>query len=267
MNIPNEFLDINRQSWNNKVDIHVQSEFYDMPGFLAGNTSLNDIELRLLGDVTGKEVLHLQCHFGQDTLSLGRMGAHITGVDLSDKAIETARALATQTGVDATFICCNIYDLPQHLDQQFDIVFTSYGVVGWLPDLDAWAALIARYLKPGGKLVFAEFHPVVWMFDDAFEKIAYTYHNSGPIQESYTGSYAEKTAPITQEYVMWNHGLGEVLGSLLQNGFTLRQFQEFDYSPYNCFQRTVEFEPGKYRIEHLDDKIPMVFALEATVGG
>jgi ubiquinone/menaquinone biosynthesis C-methylase UbiE len=258
------YLDINRDSWNNKVDIHLASDFYDMDGFLSGQSSLNDIELRLLGDLRGKTVLHLQCHFGQDTLSMGRLGAQVTGVDLSDKAIETARELAVKTGLDATFICCNVYDLPQHLDQQFDVVFTSYGVIGWLPDLDKWAALIARFLKPGGQLVFVEFHPVVWMFDDAFEKIAYTYHNSGPIQETYAGSYADKSAPISQEYVMWNHGLGEVLGSLLRNGLTLNSFEEFDYSPYNCFQKTVEFEPKRYRIEHLGNKIPMVFALRAS---
>jgi ubiquinone/menaquinone biosynthesis C-methylase UbiE len=125
--------------------------------------------------------LHLQCHFGQDTLSMSRMGAQTTGVDLSDKAIDAARKLNQEINQQATFICCNIYDLPQHLDQQFDIVFTSYGTIGWLPDLNQWAALIARYLKPGGKFVFAEFHPVVWMFDNDLKKCNTVISNLNPL--------------------------------------------------------------------------------------
>lgn len=259
-----DFISLNRDSWNNRVDAHLQSEFYDMPGFLSGKSSLNDIELRLLGDLSGKTVLHLQCHFGQDSISLARMGARVTGVDLSDKAIETAQKLAEETIADARFICCNLYDLPQHLDQSFDLVFSSYGTISWLPDLDHWAALIARYLKPGGRFVFAEFHPVVWMFDNDFETVGYAYANQGPIAETETGTYADRNADLKLQYVCWNHGLSEVISSLIQHGLSLNQFQEFDYSPYNCFNKTIEFEPGKFRIAHLGNKIPMVYALEAT---
>jgi SAM-dependent methyltransferase len=256
-----DYLQINKNSWNNKVATHVASDFYDVAGFLKGKSSLNAFELDLLGDVKGKSILHLQCHFGQDTLSLGRMGAKVIGVDLSDVAIEKAKELATQTGIEATFICCDIYDLPKHLNEQFDIVFTSYGTIGWLPDLNKWGTLISQFLKPQGKFVFVEFHPVVWMFDDNFEKIGYNYFNSGAIVETYEGTYAEKEADLSQEYVMWNHGIADVLTGLISNGMQLRTFQEFDYSPYNCFRKTIEFEPGKFRIEHLGNKIPMVYAL------
>lgn len=258
------YIDINRQSWNNRVDAHLSSDFYDMPGFMAGQTSLKEIELALLGDVQGKSILHLQCHFGQDTLSLARMGARVTGVDLSDKAIEQANDLAATLQLDARFVCCNIYDLPQHLDEQFDIVFTSYGTIGWLPDLDVWAQLISKYLKPDGQFVFAEFHPVVWMFDDAFEGINYNYFNNGPILETESGTYADRDAAIQQSYVMWNHGTGEVLNSLIGAGLSITCFNEFDYSPYNCFLNTEMFEPGKYRIKHFGNKIPMVFSLKAV---
>jgi SAM-dependent methyltransferase len=176
----NNYIEINRRSWNNRTDTHLASAFYDVPGFLKGNSSLKDIELHLLGDVTGKSILHLQCHFGQDTLSLSRLGATVTGVDLSDKAIENAERLAKETGLPADFICCDIYDLPNYLDTTFDIVFTSYGTIGWLPDLDKWANIIARYLKPDGRFIFVEFHPVVWMFDNDFEKVAYNYFNDAP---------------------------------------------------------------------------------------
>lgn len=258
-----DYFDLNRQSWNNRVDAHLASDFYDVAGFLQGKSSLNDIELDLLGEVQGKSVLHLQCHFGQDSISLARMGAAVTGVDLSDKAIETAMRLAGETDTEARFICCNLYDLPAHLSESFDLVFTSYGTISWLPDLDRWAALIARYLKPGGRFVFAEFHPVLWMFDNDFETVGYAYDNKGPILETETGTYADRTAPITQSYACWNHSLSEVFNSLIGHGLEIQAFYEYDYSPYNCFNRTVEFAPGKFRIEHLGDKIPMVFSLVA----
>lgn len=242
----------------------MNSDFYDLDGFLQGNTSLNSIELELLGDIKNKQILHLQCHFGQDSLSLGRLGAHVTGVDLSDKAVESAIELANKTKIDANFICSDIYELPKCLDKQFDIVFTSYGTIGWLPDLDKWAKIVAKYLKPGGKFVFVEFHPVVWMFDDDFEKIAYHYFNKEVIIETEKGSYADKTADLTQEYVMWNHSMSDVVNNLIKNGLEINSLDEFDYSPYNCFNKTEEFKPNKFRIKHLDNKIPMVFAIVAT---
>lgn len=263
MNSEKKYIQINRESWNNKVELHLKSEFYDLKGFLNGKNSLNTIELDLLGDIKGKSVLHLQCHFGQDTISLNRLGADVVGVDLSDKAIQSANQIAKDTNSDAKFICCDIYELPKYLNKKFDIVFTSYGTIGWLPDLDKWARIISKFLKPNGRFVFVEFHPVVWMFDNNFNKISYRYFNSGAIFETETGTYAHKNADITQEYVMWNHGLSEVINSLIKNGLEIISFDEFDYSPYNCFNRTVEFEHKKYRIEHLDDKIPMVYSIHA----
>lgn len=262
-NPPENYQEINRQSWNAKTAIHLESEFYDNDNFIKGNTSLKDIELPLLGDLNGKSVLHLQCHFGQDTISLSRLGANATGMDLSDKAIEAAEKLAIQTNSSARFLCCDLYDLPNHLDEQFDLVFTSYGTIGWLPDMDRWAAIVARYLKPGGRFVFAEFHPAVWMFDDDFTHLGYRYFNSGPIEETYTGTYANQSANIKQDYVSWNHGLAEVIQSLLSQGLVLDSLQEFDYSPYNCMRHMEEIAPEKFRIRHLGDKLPMVYALTA----
>ncbi|KOY86543.1 methyltransferase type 12 [bacterium 336/3] len=257
------YLEINRNSWNNRLESHLNSDFYDLTSFLNGKSSLNDIEIDLLGNIQGKSILHLQCHFGQDTLSLARLGAEVTGVDLSDKAIKKAQELASQLNIKADFICSDIYDLPKHLDKHFDIVFTSYGTIGWLPDLNKWGKLISQYLKPNGKFIFVEFHPVVWMFDDNFERIGYNYFNDGAIIETESGTYADKNAPITQDYVCWNHGMGEVINNLIKNGLEILSLDEYDYSPYNCFNKTIEFEPQKYRIEHLSNKIPMVYALSA----
>jgi ubiquinone/menaquinone biosynthesis C-methylase UbiE len=259
-----DYLQKNKHSWNERTNYHINSAFYNLENFIKGQTSLNDIELYLLGDIAGKKILHLQCHFGQDTISLSRLGAKVTGVDFSDNAIARAHELAKKTGADVQFICCDLYDLPAHLDEQFDMVFTSYGTIGWLPDMDKWARLISTYLRSGGRLVFVEFHPVVWMFDDSFAKVGHNYFNEGPIIEIGNGTYAEKDAPIATETVCWNHSMSEVVNSLLLNGLTINSFDEFDYSPYNCFQETVECSPGKFRIKHLDNKIPMVYSLSAT---
>ena len=263
MNSELNYLEINRNAWNNKIEAHLKSEFYDLDGFLKGKSSLNEFELALLGDIRGKTILHLQCHFGQDSISLSRLGAIVTGVDLSDRAIESAREIAKDTQSNTTFICCNIYELPKHLNETFDIIFTSYGTIGWLPDLNKWAEIVSQFLKPNGQFVFVEFHPVVWMFDDNFEKIDYKYFNSGAILETESGTYADKNAEITQSYVMWNHGISEVLNNLIKHGLEIKSLDEYDYSPYNCFNKTIEFEPKKYRIGHLDDKIPMVYSIHA----
>lgn len=263
MNKENNYIEINRQSWNNRVETHLKSEFYNLENFINGKTSLNCIELGLLGDVKGKSILHLQCHFGQDSISLSRLGAEVTGVDLSDKAIESAKQITIETNSKTNYICCDIYDLPNHLDKQFDIIFTSYGTIGWLPDLDKWAKIISQFLKPNGQFVFVEFHPVVWMFDDNFEKIGYNYFKSDAIVETESGTYADKSADIVLESVSWNHSLSEVISSLIKNGLEINSLEEYDYSPYNCFNKTIEFEKGKYRIEHLGDKIPMVYSIVA----
>lgn len=263
MNLPADFLKTNKQSWDNKVACHLASDFYDVKGFQKGNTSLNSIELDLLGDVRNKKILHLQCHFGQDSISLARLGAKVTGVDFSEKAIQAANKLASNEDVNVSFICCDLYSLPEKLTDTFDIVFTSYGTITWLPDLTKWAEVISQFLKPNGKFVFVEFHPVVWMFDDDFKTIKYPYFNSGAIVETETGSYADKDAAIEQEYVTWNHSMGEVMNSLIKNNLEIKTLNEFKYSPYNCFKHTVEFLSKKYQIDHLKDKIPMVYAIKA----
>lgn len=187
MNSTSNYISANKTAWNTKTEHHINSEFYDMPGFLNGNNSLKEIELNILGNVKGKSILHLQCHFGQDSLSLARMGAKVTGIDFSDKAIEKARELNSQLNLDAQFICCDIYDLPNQLNKQFDIVFTSYGTIGCkLPDLDRWAEVVSQFLKPNGQFVMADFHPVVWMMDNEFQKIQYNYFNVEEIVEHET---------------------------------------------------------------------------------
>ncbi|GAB3298166.1 class I SAM-dependent methyltransferase [Hymenobacter humi] len=257
---------LNRELWNARTRHHLASDFYAVEAFKAGASSLKNIELNLLGDVAGLRILHLQCHFGQDTLSLARMGAWVTGVDFSEEAIAAARRLSAELGVAAEFICCDVHELPAYLpDAQFDVVFTSYGVLTWLPDLTAWAGLVARYLRPGGRLVLAEFHPVVWMYSDDFTRLQYSYFRRAPIVETEVGTYADRTAALTHQSVTWNHALSEVIGSLLGQGLRLDDFQEYDFSPYDFVPPHAQpVGDGTFRIGALGDGVPLVFSVVAT---
>lgn len=257
------YFEANRASWNQRTLIHQDSEFYDIPSFKAGQTSLNPIELALVGEVEGKRLLHLQCHFGQDTISWARMGAKATGVDFSEKAVDLARQLSAEEANAPDFVCCNVLALRDHLQGEFDIVFTSYGTIYWLPDLEPWADVVRHFLAPGGRFYLVEFHPSLYMLDDeTMSKVHYHYFNKEVIEgdsQTYTDG-AEEMKPI-KDYG-WNHHLSEVLTPLLARDLQLRTFQEFDYSPYNCFESTVETSPGRYQIKGQEGKLPMVYAME-----
>jgi len=165
--------------------------------------------------------------------------------------------------MNATFHCCDLYDTREFVDDQFDIVFTSFRAIGWLPDLDKWAKVIKQSLKPNGKLIFVEFHPVVWMFDYDFTKIEYGYFKGAAIVENNEGTYADRNAPLSNPEVSWNHHLSEVFISLKNVGLTIDQFEEFDYSPHNCFKNMIEKKPGKFMIEKEQGKIPLMYSLVA----
>lgn len=258
-----DYLKVNRDAWNKKVDPHIKSTFYAQEEFLKGESSLNSIELDLLGDVKGKRILHLQCHFGQDSMSLARMGAKVTAIDFSDEAIKEAKRINTDLGLDVEFICADVYQTPKILDKKFDFVFTSYGVLGWLPDMDKWAAVVSHFLEKGSKLVLVEFHPAIWMFDEECKKVTYNYFNVETIIEELEGSYADHEADIKSKYIMWNHDLSEVITGLINNGLEIKIFKEFNYSPYNCFLAMDKIAERKFQIKEFGDKFPMVFAILA----
>jgi SAM-dependent methyltransferase len=265
----NQYFSANKDLWNQRTAVHKDSDFYDLAGFKAGADVLTPIERKELGDVKGKKMLHLQCHFGMDSLNWSRLGADVTGVDLSDAAINEAKKLNDELNLNAKFHCCNVYDLhpdnnPAFEKAGFDIIFTSYGVIGWLPDLDKWAGIIAYYLKPGGIFYMAEFHPVVWMFDDEFTRVQYSYENRELIVTENTGTYTDRNAQITGKEYSWNHSISEVLNALIKNGLTLQHFNEFMYSPYPCFNNTVKGEDGNWYIKGMEGKIPMVYSLKAV---
>ena len=258
-----DYIGINKKLWNEKTDIHYRSDFYNVESFIKGKDSLNPIEIGLLGKIKGKKILHLQCHFGLDTISLSRHGALVTGVDFSENAIRKARQLNEKLETNATFIQSDIYKLSEVIHDKFDMVFTSYGVVGWLPDMKNWAKIIHQFLKPKGEFILVEFHPIVWMFSYDFKQIEFNYMDSAPITEELEGTYTDRNAPIKEKSVCWNHGLSTVLDSLIKAGLSIADFKEYNYSPYDCFENTAKVDDGKFKIKGLEDKIPMLYSVKA----
>lgn len=265
MQTEQDYFEANRALWNEKTKHHTVSRFYDMDSFLAGRSSLKGPELELLGDVHGQSILHLQCHFGQDSLSLARMGATVTGTDIADDAIAYGIDLAEKLSLtNATFLRADTYSVPEVVKEQFDIVFSTYGVIGWLPDMRRWAQVVSRMLKPGGKLVFAEFHPVVWMFDSEFRQMQYSYFNTGPIIETLKGTYADKEAEIEMKEIGWNHTMSDVIQSLADEGLHIEVLKEYDYSPYDCFYNMVKTGEDRWQIRGMEGKLPIMYAMCAV---
>jgi len=262
-----EYLRNNREMWNDWALMHAESEFYDVEGFKNGRCTLNSIELEELGDVSGKSLLHLQCHFGLDTLSWARLGVKATGTDFSDKAIALACSLSKETGIKADFICCNIYDLPKNLSGKFDIVYTSGGVLCWLPDLMKWAEIISHFLKPGGFFYIFEEHPFTVVFDNSAGvtelKVTQSYfHTAEPVAWEVTGSYAGgKTDRLHTSYE-WTHSMGDIINALISGGLRIEFVHEFTLCSWRRFPFMEQDEAGWWRIK--GDKIPLTFSLKAT---
>jgi SAM-dependent methyltransferase len=261
----NEHLAANRELWDGWTDIHLASDFYDLPAFRAGASTLNSIELDAVGDVTGKSLLHLQCHFGLDTLSWARLGARTTGVDFSPRAIATARSLAQELKISAEFVCADVCELPAEWKDRYDIVFTSYGVLPWLPDLERWARGIARVLRPGGSFHLMEFHPLTAMLDDDGHTMRHPYFPSPkPSQYDVKGSYADPGAVFSHASFEWSHSLAEVQMALIDAGLTIREFREYPYSPYGCYPYLEEQAQGRWRIRNSTVELPLIFSIHAT---
>jgi SAM-dependent methyltransferase len=267
-----DYMKINRERWNELVDIHAKSDFYNLEGFKVGIRPLHELEIEeLAADVPGKSLLHLQCHFGMDTLTWARLGAKVTGVDFSDQAIAQAQALSKELSIDATFVCSNVYDLPQVLSGQFDIVFTSYGVLSWLPDLQRWGQVIAHFLKPGGLFYIAEGHPFIYIFNDESPsrdfKINYPYFLTEPIKSEVQGSYADPTAQLvhTTQY-WWNHSLSEIINALISAGLKINFLHEFPFCAWACLPDMEEGPDCMFRFkdERLRNILPLTFSIKAT---
>jgi 2-polyprenyl-3-methyl-5-hydroxy-6-metoxy-1,4-benzoquinol methylase len=233
------YLAANRDLWDELTRVHETTTFYDLDGFRRGGVRLRDFEIEDVGPVEGKTLLHLQCHFGIDTLSWARLGARVTGADFSPKAVDLATRLAAELGIDARFVCSNVYDLPDELEGEFDVVYTSRGVLGWLPDVAAWAHVAAHFVKPGGVFYIHEVHPVaqVWQDEDVAPgelRLKYPYFtNAEPFEFDTQGSYADADAHLaaTKEYG-WNHSMAEIVSALAAAGLRIDLLREFPYTEW-----------------------------------
>lgn len=258
-------IETNRINWNERTPVHAASDFYDVAAFKAGSMTLKDIEREEVGSVAGKTLLHLQCHFGLDTLSWARLGAQATGVDFSDTAIALARTLNAECGTDVRFIRANVYDLPEVLAEEFDVVFTSYGALCWLPDLDRWAELIHRYLKPGGTFYIVEFHPVLQTLEASASGEARPFHSYFREELFFAGdepSYAGEGTIASPQY-QWQHSLGEIVTTLVEAGLEIEFLHEFPLCCYQALPTMVQGEDGWWRFGENNDSIPQTFSIRA----
>jgi SAM-dependent methyltransferase len=264
-----EFLEKNRELWEELTRIHTEkSHYYDLDKFKAGGLTLRKLEREEVGDVSGKSLLHLQCHFGLDTLSWARLGAKVTGVDFSEKSIALAQQLAQEVNLDARFIRADIYDLPSILDEQFDIVFTSYGTTVWLPDLPKWAQIIARSLKPGGMFYIVDGHPFSMCLsnedDPAVIKVVKPYfHSAEPKKMDPDFDYAVPTAKVTLPSYEWTHSLADIVTSLASAGLQLVFLHEFPFVEGRYFQDMEQDEDGWWRLKREDLRIPHTYSIKA----
>ena len=262
-----DYFDANLDDWEQKTELHKNAPFYNLEGFKQGKDRLRSIELEELGNVSGKSMLHLQCHFGMDTMAWARRGAITTGVDFSPKAIELARSLSDELQIPTTFVCANIYDLPSKLTGSFDIVFTSYGILHYLPDLQGWAKIIAHFLKSGGIFYIVEDHPTFRIFRSKPEGEfrAERPYFFDPEPEKYVGkaSYAvDDEAKTTTQYI-WNHNMGEIINSLIQAGLHIDYLREFPFAARAKFPHMVQGEDGWWRLPERHQTIPFLFSLQA----
>ncbi len=258
----------NRLRWNELTPVHARSAFYDVPGFLSGKLAIDDIERDGAGDIRGKSLLHLQCHFGLSSLSFARLGAQVTGVDFSEASVAQANELAKQAGLESRsrFICCDVLELDRHLNERFDVVFTSYGVITWLSNLSKWGEIVARFLKPDGRFFMAEIHPLAMVFGDETETFEVTYdyfHDPAGIEIPPSADYADPTYTSSHAERYWAWSLMDIFGALRAAGLTITDFREFPFSCFRQFPAMRKGEDGLWHLPETTPQLPLTFAITA----
>lgn len=269
-----QHFDLNLATWDERAAIHLRdvTGFYDIAGFRAGASSLHDIEAGEIGDLTGKRLIHLQCHIGLDTLSLARLGAIATGLDFSPAAIAAARQLAAETRLSANFVQGNVYDARKLVTGHFDIAYVTWGAINWLPDIGGWARTVASLLAPGGALYLAEAHPVTLVFEEIDGRIVPHYDWRTPLERpilseiptTYNGDPVQLTNRRTAE---WMHPLSDIIGALGAAGFQLAFLHEHERLPWKLFPMMVPAGPKLFRLPDGMARFPLSFSLSARYPG
>jgi SAM-dependent methyltransferase len=259
---------INRRKWDEAVPLHLSSASYDVDSFRRGRSTLRSLEVRDVGPVRRRSLLHLQCHFGLDTLSWARLGATVTGVDFSGAAVRAARRLAKETGLTATFVHSNVYDLPDVLDETFDIVYTAKGALCWLPDIAGWARVVAHFLKPGGRLYFLEDHPVAEVYPNESNvtrlELKYPYFDGRPQRDVSDGTYAAVGAKMKYRIsYSWVHTVSETLSALIDAGLVIEAVREYPYSYWHKFPFMRRGRDGWYHLLVAEGTLPLMWSVRA----
>jgi SAM-dependent methyltransferase len=270
-----EYREVNRASWDERAPAHAASPGYEVDRFAADPSFLSKVvrfDLPLLGDIAGLRGVHLQCHIGTDTISLARLGAHMTGLDFSPAALEQARLIAGRAGADVGFVAADVYDAADVLGEgEFDLVFTGIGALCWLPDIRRWAQVAARLLRPGGRLFLREGHPMLWALADSRPDgllvVEHPYFEQAePMVFDDPGTYVETDVNFTQNLTHeWNHGLGEIITALMDAGLRLTGFTEHDSAPWEALpgQMTVD-EDGEWRLTEHPERVACTYTLRAV---
>jgi SAM-dependent methyltransferase len=268
----NEELRANLANWNERVPIHLKSSEYNIKEFVQNSSHIGkvvDFDRTEVGDVSGKTLLHLQCHIGTDTLSWARLGADVTGVDFSELAIEAARQLSKDSGTPGRFIVSELYESPSVISEQFDIVYTGVGAICWLPDIGTWAKIVEGFMKPGGLFYIRDGHSMMWGLawetPESSFKVIYPYFEAGgSIKEDEESSYAGEGTLENKTTYGYNHGLGETIDALLKAGLIIEFVHEHTFCEWQGIKQLVKGQDGRWRLPP-DKKylVPLMFSIRA----
>jgi SAM-dependent methyltransferase len=262
-----EMVRANWRRWNEVVDIHLRSNDYRVAQFRAGGADLRGIEAAEIGAVAGKRLLHLQCHFGLDTLRLARRGAIVTGLDFSPNAIAAARQLARETGLDARFVEGDVHDAPRLIEGRFDIVFVTWGAICWLPDIRRWAEIAAGFVAPDGFLYLLEAHPVALAMmqrDDASFRVLDDYFSPAPIAVDEDVTYtSDRDKLVNTRFYNWTHPLGDTVTAVTDTGLRLAYLREHDSVPWRMYPTLVAGSDGRWRLPPGQPRLPLSYSLKA----
>jgi SAM-dependent methyltransferase len=269
-----DYLEVNRLNWDERAPAHAASPDYGFDRFVADPGHLSDVvrfDLPLLGDVAGLTGIHLQCHIGTDTLSLARLGARMTGLDLSPVSLEQARRLTAEAGPAVDFVEADAYSAVQALDgRTFDLVYTGIGALCWLPDIDRWAGVVDALLEPGGRLFLREGHPMMWAVDDRRTDVlslGYSYFETEePWDEEEPGTYVDTDVEFQHNRaISWNHGLGEIVTALLTRGFEVTGLVEHRSVPWDALPGRMvrDGDLDEWRLSDHADRLPLTYTLQA----
>lgn len=274
MSVMDDYLEVNRRNWDERATVHAASAEYGFERFVADPGHLSDVvrfDRPALGDVCGRSGIHLQCHIGTDTLSLARLGARMTGLDLSPVSLEKATRLACDAGAEIDYVEADTYSAPQALGgRTFDFVYTGIGALCWLPDIDRWAAVVDDLLAPGGRLFMREGHPMLWAVDETRPDaltLGYAYFETvEPFDFEEDGTYVENDHEfVNTRQLSWNHGIGEILTALLSHGFELTGLVEHRSVPWDALPGRMvrDGDLGEWRLVDEGDRLPLSYTLQA----